>query len=106
MQSEAAAARVAAEAGYRAAGATWMRTPAPAPQPAGVIDAVPMRFERLLHLLTDDERAVVLRVQQGMRNREIAASLFVSQRTVELRLTNVYRKLGARSRAHLVAMLA
>lgn len=53
--------------------------------------------------LTEHEREVVALVQQGLRNREIAASLFVSLRTVELRLTNVYRKLGISSRMHLVA---
>jgi len=29
----------------------------------------------------------------------------MSQRTVELRLTQIYRKVGARSRSHLVALL-
>jgi DNA-binding NarL/FixJ family response regulator len=55
--------------------------------------------------LTPDERAVVELVVRGLHNKEIAARLFVSVRTVELRLTHVYRKLGARSRSHLVALL-
>ncbi len=58
-----------------------------------------------LRMLTEEERVVVQKVREGYRNREIAASLFVSQRTVELRLTSVYRKLGVRSRSHLVAIL-
>ncbi|MEE1620523.1 LuxR C-terminal-related transcriptional regulator [Zafaria sp. J156] len=60
----------------------------------------------LMAQLSADERAVVERVIQGRRNKEIAAELFVSLRTVEVRLTKVYRKLGARTRAHLTAMLS
>lgn len=56
--------------------------------------------------LTDDERLVVDRVLHGKKNREIADELYVSARTVEVRLTSVYRKLGARSRAHLAWMLS
>jgi len=55
--------------------------------------------------LTAQERDVVALVEKGMRNREIAASLFLSLRTVELRLTGIYRKLGVTSRAHLLATL-
>ncbi|PZE81075.1 LuxR family transcriptional regulator [Curtobacterium sp. MCBD17_032] len=59
----------------------------------------------VLPLLTAEEQAVVQKVTEGYRNREIASSLFMSQRTVELRLTQIYRKVGARSRSHLVALL-
>jgi DNA-binding NarL/FixJ family response regulator len=59
----------------------------------------------VLTQLTAEERAVVQKVTEGYRNREIASSLFMSQRTVELRLTQIYRKVGARSRSHLVALL-
>jgi DNA-binding CsgD family transcriptional regulator len=37
----------------------------------------------------------------GRRNREIAAELAVSLKTVEWNLTRVYRKLGVRSRTEL-----
>ena len=40
----------------------------------------------------------------GMTNRAIAQALFVTRRTVELHLTNVYTKLGV-SRADLPAAL-
>ncbi len=59
----------------------------------------------VLTSLTAEERAVVQKVTEGYRNREIASSLYMSQRTVELRLTQIYRKVGARSRSHLVALL-
>ncbi|MGN7968367.1 LuxR C-terminal-related transcriptional regulator [Microbacterium sp. 22296] len=55
--------------------------------------------------LTPQERDVAALVGQGLRNRDIAAALFVSLRTVELRLTGIYRKLGVTSRVHLVALL-
>ncbi|WP_165064162.1 helix-turn-helix transcriptional regulator [Marisediminicola senii] len=59
----------------------------------------------ILHLLTEEERLVAEKVCQGYRNKEIAAALYISLRTVELRLTRIYRKVGARSRSHLVAFL-
>ncbi|MFX4273418.1 helix-turn-helix domain-containing protein [Propionibacteriaceae bacterium Y1685] len=59
----------------------------------------------LLRQLTEQERAVVERVLQGHRNRDIAAELYVSLRTVEVRLTAVYRKLGVGSRGQLMALL-
>ncbi|GEB47021.1 hypothetical protein MTE01_29660 [Microbacterium testaceum] len=55
--------------------------------------------------LTPQERDVVALVEKGLRNREIAASLFLSLRTVELRLTGIYRKIGVTSRAQLIARL-
>lgn len=61
--------------------------------------------EKLMDTLTEDERAVVRRVLEGQRNKEIAREVHVSLRTVELRLTNVYRKVGARSRSHLAALM-
>ncbi|MDR6416697.1 AAA family ATPase [Pseudarthrobacter sulfonivorans] len=55
-------------------------------------------------ILADHERALAQMVARGMRNKEIAASLFVSVRTVEVRLTAIYRKLGIESRAQLSAI--
>jgi DNA-binding NarL/FixJ family response regulator len=43
---------------------------------------------------------------QGPTNREIAQALFVTPRTVELHLTNAYRKLGIGSRTQLAAALS
>ena len=51
--------------------------------------------------LTDDEARIAELVLDGRRNREIAASLFVSVATVEAHLTRIYRKLGVRSRSEL-----
>jgi len=45
---------------------------------------------------------VALIVSQGISNREAAAALFLSPKTVEFHLGNTYRKLGVRSRAELI----
>lgn len=59
-----------------------------------------------LMMLADHERALAKMVARGMRNKEIAATLYVSVRTVEVRLTAIYRKLGVESRAQLTALAA
>ncbi|MGW0517502.1 ATP-binding protein [Crossiella sp. NPDC003009] len=56
--------------------------------------------------LTGSERRVAARAAKGETNREIAESLFLTVRTVELHLTSAYRKLGVRGRAELAAALA
>ncbi|MCU1406203.1 MAG: hypothetical protein JWQ43_2506 [Glaciihabitans sp.] len=58
-----------------------------------------------LGVLTEEEQLIVEKVREGYRNKEIAAALYISLRTVELRLTHIYRKVGARSRSHLAALL-
>ena len=56
--------------------------------------------------LTPQELQVALEVASGSTNREAAAALFLSPKTIEFHLRNVYRKLGIRSRTELVrAML-
>ena len=40
-------------------------------------------------------------VAEGRTNKEVAAALFLTERTVEFHLSHVYRKLGVRSRAEL-----
>jgi DNA-binding CsgD family transcriptional regulator len=55
--------------------------------------------------LTATERRIAAEAAHGRSNREIAAALFLSERTVEANLTRVYRKLGVRSRAQLARQL-
>ena len=55
--------------------------------------------------LTSTERSVVARVAEGASNREIAAGLVVSVKTVEAALTRAYRKLGARSRVEVTRIV-
>jgi DNA-binding CsgD family transcriptional regulator len=51
--------------------------------------------------LTRAERRVAALVAEGKTNREVAAALFLGERTVETHLTRIYAKLGARSRTEL-----
>jgi DNA-binding CsgD family transcriptional regulator len=51
--------------------------------------------------LTPSERRVAELVAQGKTNKEVAAALFLSARTVEFHLSRIYRKLGMRSRSEL-----
>ena len=43
---------------------------------------------------------------EGQTNRDIAQSLYVTPKTVEVHLSNVYRKLGINSRRQLSTALA
>ncbi|MUM04350.1 helix-turn-helix transcriptional regulator [Mycobacterium sp. CBMA 213] len=54
--------------------------------------------------LTPQEDAVTTLVAKGLSNREVAAELFVSPKTVQYHLTRIYAKLGVRSRAELAAL--
>lgn len=54
--------------------------------------------------LTPQEQAVAGLVARGLRNREVAAELFLSVKTVQFHLTRVYAKLGVRSRVELAAL--
>jgi len=56
--------------------------------------------------LTPSERRVAQMAAEGPTNREIAQALFVTQRTVEVHLTSIYRKLGISSRSQLATALA
>jgi DNA-binding CsgD family transcriptional regulator len=51
--------------------------------------------------LTAAERRVAALAAEGLTNREVAAALFLGERTVETHLSHVYAKLGVRSRGEL-----
>lgn len=55
--------------------------------------------------LTPAERRVAVLVAEGRTNREVAAALFLSERTVASHLSHVYAKLGVRSRTELAREL-
>ena len=56
--------------------------------------------------LTASERRIAELASQGLTNREIAQTLFVTTRTVEGHLTSIFRKLRVDSRGELPAVLA
>jgi DNA-binding CsgD family transcriptional regulator len=64
----------------------------------------PLRGPRGHVELTPQEEAVTLLVAQGLSNREVAAELYISPKTVQYHLTRIYAKLGVRSRAELGAV--
>jgi DNA-binding CsgD family transcriptional regulator len=59
-----------------------------------------------LESLTASERRVAEFASEGLTNREIAQTLFITARTVEGHLTSVFRKLRLDSRDQLAAQLA
>ena len=56
--------------------------------------------------LTPQELQVSLAVARGFTNKEVAAHLFLSQKTIETHLGNAYGKLGVRSRSELARLFA
>ena len=56
--------------------------------------------------LTPAELRIAELVGQGRSNKEVAAELVVTVRTVESNLTRIYRKLDVRSRAELAHRLS
>jgi len=55
--------------------------------------------------LTATERRVADMIAAGATNRDAAAALFVSVRTIETHVASIYRKLGVRTRAELARRL-
>jgi DNA-binding NarL/FixJ family response regulator len=48
--------------------------------------------------LTERERSILAALARGLSNGEIAAELWITQQTVKFHLTNIYRKLGVKTR--------
>jgi DNA-binding CsgD family transcriptional regulator len=64
------------------------------------------RAEAASARLTAHELQVALLVSQGMTNREVAAALFLSPKTIEYHLSQIYRKLDVRGRSQLARLMA
>ncbi|MFY1670275.1 helix-turn-helix transcriptional regulator [Plantactinospora sp. WMMB334] len=82
--------------------------PAAGPNPPAAVR--PRRGQRragrpLLAALTNRERQVAELAGEGLTNREIAAALFVTEKTVEMHLTHVFAKLDVRNRVGLARRL-
>lgn len=66
----------------------------------------PTRLAGALYQLTPQELQVVQLAATGLSNRDIAAQMFLSPRTVGYHLYKAYPKLGVASRAELARLLA
>ena len=64
------------------------------------------RAQAAAEQLTPHELQIALLVAQGMTNREAAAALFLSPKTIEYHLGQIYRKLDVRGRAQLARFMA
>jgi DNA-binding CsgD family transcriptional regulator len=64
------------------------------------------RDEEWTRLLTPQELQLSMIVGRGATNKEAAAALFISPKTVEAHLHRIYVKLGIRSRTELAGLLA
>lgn len=73
---------------------TWRRGPVPSAGDGGPLGS-----------LTPREREVARRVACGATNPEIAASLFLSRKTIERHVSSVLAKLGVRNRTELAAVI-
>jgi DNA-binding CsgD family transcriptional regulator len=63
------------------------------------------RAPEVADALTPHELRVARAVARGAKNREAAAELFLSPKTVDFHLRNIYRKLGVRSRTELANVM-
>jgi DNA-binding CsgD family transcriptional regulator len=64
------------------------------------------RAETAAEQLTPHELQIAVLVSQGMTNREAAAALFLSPKTIEYHLGQIYRKLDVRGRSQLARLMA
>jgi DNA-binding CsgD family transcriptional regulator len=61
---------------------------------------------RANNALSETEQRIALLVAAGHANKQVAAELYVTVRTIESNLTRIYKKLGIQSRGQLTARLS
>ena len=101
-RAEADAVLATAREAYLALGATTYVARCDRELAAGGVHVV--RQPREHHELTTQEEVVASLVAGGRTNKEVAAELFLSAKTVQYHLTRIYAKLGVRSRSELAAL--
>ena len=52
--------------------------------------------------LTTREQGIADLVSRGLSNKEVANQFFIMEKTVKFHLTNIYKKMGVKSRAQLI----
>jgi DNA-binding CsgD family transcriptional regulator len=97
--------RLAARATLRQSRAIFESLPAPLWAARTRAEERRIGIRRTPMELTENERLVAQLAAGGLTNRDIAARLFLSRRTVEANLARAYRKLGIHSRAELGATM-
>ncbi len=55
--------------------------------------------------ITKREQEIIIELLNGKSNKELAEALFVSEKTIETHLANIYRKVGVRNRLELFSRL-
>jgi DNA-binding NarL/FixJ family response regulator len=85
-----------------AAGGTYVDPSLTSTLVEGYLDGEAAGDEPIHDALSDREREVLLRIAQGFSNKEIAAELALSVKTVETYKARVAEKLGLRSRVDMV----
>ena len=65
------------------------------------VSAPARRAARRDTTLSEREREIATLVSEGRSNKQVAAALFLSEKTIENALTTIYAKLGVRSRVEL-----
>ncbi|MGK5543227.1 AAA family ATPase [Streptomyces sp. URMC 127] len=95
--------RQAAEAFHRMGAVPWERRAQGELRAAG--ETAAPDGPAALDLLTAQELRIARLVAEGVSNRDVAARLFLSPRTVEYHLYKVYPKLGISSRTELARLL-
>jgi DNA-binding NarL/FixJ family response regulator len=68
-------------------------------------EAARVGLRRTTHTLTESEQRVAELAAAGKTNREIAAALFMSRRTVEANIARIYQKLDIHTRAALATLI-
>lgn len=104
-EADAAARLESALARFRALGATGWAERARVELEAASGSAKPLQPRRT-DVLSPQELRIAQHAAGGLRDREIAAALYLSPRTVESYLQQAYRKLGVSNRTQLAAVLA
>lgn len=103
-QSEARAPLRAAYQTFRALGATgWAERARHELRAAG--EGTRLHISHRPVRLTEQEREIVNAVADGLTNRDIAAQMFLSPRTIDYHLRKIYKKIGVSSRAELIHII-
>ena len=55
--------------------------------------------------ITKREQEIIIALLDGKSNKELANALFISEKTIEAHLANIYRKVGVKNRLELFSRL-